>query len=249
MGGRSSTHTVQTQVVYRPDPVVAQKLAATEQKLVAIEEQARKAGDPKLYSTNAANLLTNFVEHLHELNITEAIQKAPGERHIGVIGDISCGKSTFLNTMFDLKLPVALGHCTTKCEPVHRIKKTSGDVIYWDVPGKSGDFRFYKLENLAFVKSLDTCLVLYDNDVAMIGDVLRVVEQLCPGRVVAIRTKLDQYNANNARTPVEEKIRDSTQITGALGKAVPLYFVSSHNIKNGTGDRYDWDALKAHIMS
>ncbi len=144
MGGSESTvHTHSVQVVYRPDPATTKKLEETQAQLTTLEQRAMRAGDPKLYSTNAANLLTNFVEKLTSLNITECIQKAPGERHIGVIGDISCGKSTFLNVMFKLSLPVALGHCTTKCEPVHRLRRAGGDIVYWDVPAKNDDFRFY----------------------------------------------------------------------------------------------------------
>ncbi len=249
MGGRGSViHTTQVQTVYRPDPIVAQKLAETQAQLAKIEQQAAQAGDPKLYSTNEANLLTNFVDKLKSLNITESIAKAPGERHVGVIGDISCGKSTFLNAMFGLSLSTALGHCTTKCEPVHRLNRAGGSIVYWDVPGKNDDFRFYKLENLAFVKSLDTCLVLYDNDINMIRDLLRVVTQIC-NKVILVRTKLDQYTVGNVRTPAEEKTRDIASVTTALGKTLPVYFVSSHNVQFARGDQFDWATVRSEIMS
>lgn len=250
MGGRSSTHTHSVQTVYVANPETTKALAAAQQQLTTYEAQARAQGDPKLYTANAAKLLDNFIEHLRELNITEAIQKGPNERHVGVIGDISSGKSTLLNNMFGLSLPVALGHCTTKCEPVHRIRRPAGDIVLWDLPGKNDDFRFYQAENLSFVKSLDMCLILYDNDVAMIRDVIRVVAQVCPGKIFAVRTKLDQYVASNARTPAQEKERDVQQITQLQpGKHIPVYFVSSHNIQFGRGERYEWDALRAEITS
>jgi predicted GTPase len=248
MGGRSSTHTQSVQTVYVANPETTKKLEVAQQQLATFEQQARAQGNPQLYTANATKLLDNFIEHLRELNLTEAIQKAPNERHVGVIGDISCGKSTFLNNMFGLSLPVALGHCTTKCEPVHRLRRAGGDIVYWDVPGKNDDFRFYQVENLSFVKSLDVCIILYDNDIAMVRDVVRVVNGVCPGKVIAVRTKLDQYVAGNARTPSQEKQRDLQEIT-QLGKALPLYFVSAHNIQFGRGERYEWDALRAEITA
>ncbi len=245
MGGRSSHHTHSVQ--YVPNPATEQKLAAVQAQLAKVEAQARAAGDPKLYSTNAANLMNTFVEKLHELPLTQCIPKGPNERHIGVIGDISCGKSTFLNVSFGLSLATALGHCTTECKPVHRVKRAIGDAVYWDVPGKNDSFRFYIAENLSFIKSLDLCIVLYDNDISMISDVLRVVSKLCPTRMLVVRTKLDQYSVNNVRSPAEEKVRDTTQITNVLGYAAPLYFVSANNVRDGRGSRHDWDALHTEI--
>ncbi len=245
MGGRSSHHTHSVQ--YVPNPATERRLAEVQAQLVRVEAQAKAMGDPKLYTTNATNLMNNFIENLGDLPLTQCIPKGPNERHIGVIGDISCGKSTFLNINFGLTLATALGHCTTECKPVHRLKRAIGDVVYWDVPGKNESFRFYIAENLSFIKSLDLCIVLYDNDISMIGDVLRVVSKLCSGRLLAVRTKLDQYDVNNARSPAEEKVRDLTQITNVLGHPIPLYFVSAYNVRDDRGSRYDWDALHTEI--
>lgn len=248
MGGGGSTETVYVpQYIYQSNPETEKKLAEVQEKLQAVEKEAQERGDPKLYQQNADKLFDTFIQSIDKLELNQCIQKKTGETHVGLIGDISCGKSTMLNALFGLKLPVALGHCTTVCEPVHAVKEGNSTHVYWDVPGKDGDFKFFKPENLNFPKDLDISVILYDHDISPNSNVIRVVDKICKGKVILVRTKLDQYNKTNVRTPAEEKERDRANVRSLLGKDLPIYFISSHNVING-GDLFDLDAFKKEIL-
>lgn len=248
MGGGGSTETVYVpQYIYQNNPETDKKLAEVTQKLQEVEKEAQERGDPKHYQKNADKLFDTFVGNLDKLELTEFIVKKTGETHVGLIGGISCGKSTMLNSLFNLKLPVALGHCTTECTPVHKVVNGQSAHIYWDVPGKDGDFKFFKPENLNFLKGLDICAILFDDDTAPNSNVIRVADKVCDGKIILVRTKLDQYNKTNVRTPAEEKARDQANVRALLGKDVPIYYTSSHNVVSG-GDLFDWEAFKKEIL-
>ena len=90
-----------------------------------------------------------------------------------------------INALFRKNLPVALGHCTDKCKIVH----IQNDNIIWDVCGHNDDFKFYNPMNSSFVKDLDKCVILFDNDISMIVNILKVVHKINPNNMVFIRTK------------------------------------------------------------
>ena len=242
MGGSESKEEHHYHTVYQTPPEVTAQLNDAIQKLQKLEAEAIKQGDPKLYADNANNLLDIFVSKLPTLDLTDTIKKETGEIHVGVLGPISCGKSTLLNSLFNLKLEVALGHCTKTCKPVH---KTSDLQVFWDVPGSNDDYRFYKAENLSFVKSLDKCVILFDNDIAMIANIIKVVHQLNPN-IILVRTKVDQYTVAHKRTIVEEKESDQKTLSDLVGITLPIYYISSHNIIAGK-EKYDWEIFKQKL--
>lgn len=245
MGGGDSRVEYVTQ--YVPDPA-AQAAAAAAQKACAemqlqlkkVEEEAILAGKPELYAVNSAKLMDTLVEKLPTMKLTEGIQVKTGENHIGVIGNISVGKTTLLNVLFGLKLPVSMDHCTEGCEVVHK----QGANVYWDVAGKNDDFRFYDPASLSFVKSLSTVVILYDSDMAMTANMIRVASKINTN-IVLVRTKVDQYRKNDLRTVEQIRERDAT-IAKTWLTDPQIYFVSAHNITDG-GERFDWDALEKRL--
>jgi small GTP-binding protein len=247
MGGGESHedhhhHHYHTTTVYQTPPEVEKELTDTKEALKVFETEAIDRGDPNLYKENANKLLDGFIEKLPQLNLVDLIVKETGENHIGFMGPISAGKTTMINTLFGLNLPVALGHCTTTCDVVH----TQDNMCFWDVPGSQDDYRFYKAENLSFVKSLDKAVLLYDNDIDMISNILRVVNKIIPDNIILVRTKVDQHNEKNVRTIAEEKEIDQRKIKELLGVELNVYCVSSFNIIND-GNSYDWEQLKTAI--
>src|SRR5437868_10857367 len=112
-GGSHEVHYIHT-----VPPHVQQQLNDQAVKLKEFEEEAKRKSDPKLYKDNASALLKNFVAGLDKLELTQSIQKNPGEVHIGVFGPISSGKTTLINTMFNTNLPTTLGHNTEGCKVV-----------------------------------------------------------------------------------------------------------------------------------
>lgn len=180
--GESHHHYYTTTYVYETPPAVKAELDECKASLAKLEAEAGEQGDPHLYAENSQKLLDNLVEKLPtlQLHLKEAISKKTGEEHVGILGPISAGKTTLLNTLFNLRLPVALGHMTKNCEAVHQVDHR----VFWDVPGSNDDFRFYKAENLAFVNSLDQCVILFDTDIAAIANIIKVAYKLNPTKIV-----------------------------------------------------------------
>jgi kynurenine formamidase len=116
--------------------------------------------------------------------------------------------------------------------------------IIWDVCGTNDDFKFYKPENLSFVKNLDKCIILFDNDISMISNMLKVINAINPNNMVIVRTKVDQYNNFNSRSIEEEKKIDKRRVKDLLNRDLETYCVSSHNVLNGKTEIYDWKSIR-----
>ena len=242
MGGGDSREVHHYHTVYQVPAETQKALDEQTKKLAEIEKEAKDRHDPKFFQQNSKTLMDNFVAQLPKLELTSIIDKR-GETHIGFIGQISAGKTSLINALFNKKLPVALGHCTDKCEVVHRENHN----VIWDVCGQNDDFKFYNPESLSFVKDLDICVILFDNDIAMISNFLKVVHKINPTKMILVRTKVDQYTYGHARTVAEEKALDKQKVKDLLNVPIEVYYVSSHNIANGTGEKYDWDEFKKSL--
>lgn len=242
MGGTESHSTTILTVI---SPETQEQLDNLKAALANFKKEAIEKGDPEHFNEHATKLFDTFVDTLPSLKLTENIQKSTGDSHIGIIGPISSGKTTFINTLFGINLPTALGHCTNSCDIVHTIKENDGTTFWWDVPGKNSDYRFYKPENLCFLKSLDTIIILFDNDISMIQDIIRVVTAVSTGKLIVIRTKIDQH-MDGSRTIEQERVLDTDKLRKYTN--AQLYYISSHNVKLG-GDRelYDWKELKKDL--
>ena len=246
MGGGGSTehhHHHHTQTVYRVPPETQKALDDQTEKLKGFEEEAQRRADPVYFKENSANLMDTFVEALPELKLTEFIKKETGDTHIGFIGQVSSGKTTMINTLFDKELPVAMGNCTEKCEVVH----SEDHMVVWDVAGQNDDYKFYDPMSLSFVKDLDKVVILFDNDISMISNILKVVHKINPDNMIIVRTKVDQHNNYNVRSVQEEQDLDKEKVKNLLGVEMKVFSVSSNNILFGTGEKFDWDLLKKEL--
>jgi GTPase SAR1 family protein len=183
--------------------------------------------------------LDKLVETLPSLELTECIQKEPGVRDIGVIGQISCGKTTLINTFYETNHETALGNCTEKCN----IAFGNQFLRVWDCPGSDDTFAFYNPLNLSFVRDLNLCVILFDNDIRSIENILKVVYSINKN-ILVIRTKIDQYRGGS-RTVAEEKILDCHKLKN-LGVTAPLLHISSHNFQDH-GELFDWKELNNYM--
>lgn len=243
MGGDGSKEVHYYHTSYQVPPETQSVLDSQAKQLKIFEEEAMVRSDPKLFEQNAKKLMEEYLDKLPRLKLTDIIKKETGETHIGFIGQISAGKTTLINTMYGLKLPVALGHCTEECMVVHKEEHN----VIWDVCGYNDDYRFYKPENLSFIKNLDVCVILFDNDVKMINNILKVVQKINPESMVIIRTKVDQHTASSVRTVEEERILDTRKVEEIIGVPKETYCISSHNVEKRTGKYYDWEKIKEKI--
>jgi small GTP-binding protein len=238
-GGGHEVHHYHTQTVYQPTPAQKAELEKAKAEVVEYKKEAIRREDPKLFKQNQAKAIDKYVEKIKVMNIKERIDKKPGDTHVGFIGNISAGKSSLLNSLFGLKEPVALDHCTTECKPVY-VKDSKR--YYWDVPGTNDDYEFYNYNSLGFVASLDLVVIVYDNDPMMITNIIKVVYALkTSNKIVFVRTKCDQ-GACNQRPVWVVKSSDLDKLKALLPNP-NLYCVSAHNVDKNDPMIYDWDAL------
>jgi tRNA U34 5-carboxymethylaminomethyl modifying GTPase MnmE/TrmE len=247
MGGSDSreVHHYHTNTVYQVPPETQAKLDEAITKVQALEEEAIAKEDPALFKENAAKAIDTFVRRIGDLDLKEAIDKRPNERHIAFIGNISAGKTSLINEMYGLDLPVALDHCTEGCKVVHTYKVGEITIFIWDVAGSNDDYKFYKAENLGFVKAVDLPVIVFGDDVAMITNFTKVVNAVNTNHIF-VRTKCDMRTTRDARTIEQVRSSDLTKLTTLVPDPL-LYCVSAHNVMNGREETFDWFALKARL--
>jgi len=238
-GGDSHHVVYQTNYVHQTPPQVIQQVE-TQQKQI---ETLKINQQTENYGTIMHNLTNNFIKNISELKLTEAITDKQGKKHIGFIGPISTGKTTMINTLCNIKLPVSLGHCTEGCKKVH----THDNTVIWDMCGTNDDYKFYNSKTLGFIASLDKVAILFSTDISAIANILRVVNEINPN-IVLIRSKVDQHNKLNCRSIEEEHVRDEQAVSELLGKNIKVYNTSSLNIMNSTGNKFDWEIVKNLLL-
>lgn len=243
-GGSKHTETIHHyHTEYVPNPETVAALAKAEEDIAILEKEAEELGDPNYFSNNIGKLFDNFVTKVSSLKLNDIIDKKPGETHVGFIGPVTAGKSSFANVMYGLTEEVALGHCTSGCEVVHT---TESGLVIWDMFGADNDFKYYKPETLSFVKNLDYCVIMFDSDISVVSWIIKTIYLINPNSVVIVRTKVDQCCEDSTRTVEEERNLDMTKVQELLGLAEPIqtYAVSTHNVKYHRGKRFDWDVLR-----
>jgi GTPase Era involved in 16S rRNA processing len=148
-----------------------------------------------------------------------------------VIGNISVGKSTLLNALFGLALPVGMGHTTTGAAPV--VKDAANKLVVWDTAGNNQDFNYLDPEQLNLFHSADIVFVLYDNSLRACDKIVRTVAQIKGNRCALLRTKCDTWEAGHTNTVDQEIARDRAELAQwGIGTDVKIYKTS----KNGGFD-------------
>lgn len=246
MGNSSSHSEVHVHhVEKKPDPKIKQQAEEAKKKAEELKKK-KEEEEKKTFGEQIKKQIDNVIKHTDKLNLEESIDKKEGEIHVGFIGPVSAGKTTLQNVMFGLSNPVSLGHCTTECMIVHK----KDNCIVWDVPGNDNSYRYFKKDNMEFIKSLDKCFILFDSDIAAVKNTILLVHKINPESLVIVRTKVDQYHEGNARTIEEEIIEDGNKVRDLLklDKPFKTYGVSSHNVKEGK-ETYDWEKVSSIITS
>lgn len=240
MGGGGSRVEYVTNTVYHVPAEVTQQLEKQKSQIDQLETEAKERNDPTHFTKNAKDLVDNLAKELPKLNLTSFINKKTGEHHVGFIGPVSAGKTSCINALFGLKLPVAMSHCTETCDVVH----VKGLNIIWDVFGSSNTLRFYDPESLAFIKDLDVSVLLFCDDIDMISDMLKIIYSINK-RVVIVRTKADLYSEDDARTIEQEQERDTKKANEVLGTTdIKTYCISSRNVAKNNNQIFDWKAFE-----
>lgn len=245
MGGGDShevQHHYHTTTVYQTPPAVQKQLDEAIAEVKELKAEAVAAGDPALFRENATKALEVFIRKIPELGLKDYIEKLAGEFHIGFLGNTSAGKSSIINTLYGTSEPVALDDCTKGCHIVHSYLKDGRTTFVWDVAGSNDDYQYYNATHLAFVKSLDLVVIVYDNDIGMISNFVKVVHAVNTN-IIFVRTKCDMKSKYDIRTVDQVKALDVSKLESLHADPI-VYAVSAHNIDNGAEETFDWFPLK-----
>jgi hypothetical protein len=251
MGHRHSRHHVEHihHVVIKPDPEIERKAKEAERQaneMKARAEASRRAEASKPLPVLIKEKVEAHIETVKKMDLKSSIVKKAGERHVGIIGPVSSGKTTLLNVMFGLSRKVAMGHCTNECERVY----DANNLVLWDTHGDDTSFRFFSPDQMSFIKGLDRCIVMFNSDIKSIENLIKIVYAVNPSALMIVRTKVDECEGSSAKTIKEEQFSDGEKVKDVfkLGKHFDTYCISSHNVRNGK-ETYDWAHLKKSIMS
>jgi tRNA U34 5-carboxymethylaminomethyl modifying GTPase MnmE/TrmE len=120
------------------------------------------------------------------------------------------GKTSLLNALFGLALPVGMGHTTTGAAPV--VKDAANKLVVWDTAGNNQDFNYLDPEQLSLFHSADLVFVLYDNSLLACDKIVRTVAQIKGSRCVLLRTKCDMWEAGHTNTIDQEIAKDRADL-------------------------------------
>eukprot|EP00026_Physarum_polycephalum_P017278 Phypoly_transcript_18451.p1 GENE.Phypoly_transcript_18451~~Phypoly_transcript_18451.p1 ORF type:complete len:251 (+),score=21.81 Phypoly_transcript_18451:48-755(+) len=194
MGGGGSHHAYKkrSKTRYSRPKTVAQEISPTRKRL---EEQAAQ-----FQAQKQADTLDTFLRGLWCLFLTDTIPRSEaGEKHFIFTGPVSAGKSSLLNKLLGLHLPVGYGHATTAATPV--VKDRVNKVVIWDCP----DYRYLNVNQLGFFKSADIVFLLCDSGLESAEQIVRAIVQITGAdRCVILMTKCDAIMVRRCRTVDQE---------------------------------------------
>jgi len=78
------------------------------------KKELKKLTDPEKMKELKESQLKNYLKHLSTKKWSESLENTLGVKHNVVVGNISVGKSSLLNYMFNLKLKVGFDETTMK---------------------------------------------------------------------------------------------------------------------------------------
>jgi small GTP-binding protein len=172
------------------------------QKIVQVQNACYKAFLDKLPS-NLLDFSDPFPPHLRVY------------QNVVLVGDVSVGKSSLLNAMFDLKLPVGANHTTTKVKNVHQ----DGNTVFWDTPGQNTkDQLLHNVDSIQILKAMDVIVIMYISDLNTIMDLCDLIHTL-KRPTVLVRMKADQVLAAEKRgeTPLSDYLTQDRLLADLRG--------------------------------
>lgn len=190
-----------------------------------------------------------YLDALGEMTFTTPIPPELQTAHnVLVIGDVSCGKSSLLNKLFNLRLKVGTGGTTEKVEAVFN----DGTSIVRDSPGGNQDFAYYDPTTLNFIHGVSIVVVFYESSLGTVSDILRVCHKLKGRAVVCVRTKCDLYDPSpDCRSLDEEMERDRATAKSLAVDGLQFYKTACYGANTFDNDRVralmNWEGNRAMV--
>lgn len=110
-----------------------------------------------------------------------------------VIGDISAGKSSFINYFFHQNQKIGVGETTSAVKkiPGYTIPHTNKTIYIWDLPGKNEQFNLANLKILSLYASAHKIFILNRKSPEDIKEMIQVLYRIKPDNLYYVRTQVD----------------------------------------------------------
>lgn len=106
--GNKHTHTIeyrpQVKTQYKTDPALQVKIDHLQAENKKFVDEVRKLNDPNAMVELREKQQQNYLKFIKSQKWTDGVKNEHGVKHNVVVGNISVGKSSLLNTFFNLKL-------------------------------------------------------------------------------------------------------------------------------------------------
>ena len=219
-------------VEYRDNPETQRQL---QQQNAMIEDlkrgldqavaEAKKRSDPAHFRTQQKAVFQEFLSRLGSMSFVDCLpEQLRGARNVMVIGDVGTGKSSLLNQLFGLRLPVGIGHTTTHAQAVFTEERS----VIWDTAGCNQDFAYYDPDTLNLIHSMALVVVLYNTSLVTAEPALRTACKIKGvAGVVCVRTMCDRRTAADVLTVNEETQRDRNLLADCNLSGVRVFQTSA----------------------
>ncbi|CAF0989435.1 unnamed protein product [Rotaria sordida] len=162
--------------------------------------------------------------------------KLPNQNNIAVLGSVSVGKSTIVNSLLDKKLAdVGAGETTTRTS----VYKGNGLQIF-DVYGKNDEKTYMTPESICDLKSVEKRLLVITSTVKDITKLARFLDQLNL-RYTIVFNKFDLVD-DEEQQQLRQKIENEVKVL-ELKCCEKIYFISGKHPEKFD----DWNKLVKHL--
>jgi GTPase Era involved in 16S rRNA processing len=139
-------------------------------------------------------IFLNFLKQLKSFSIMNPLPKGNGYRYCAIIGENSAGKSSLLNTAFNLHLEVGVDDTTEKIEKVYTDPALK--MVYFDSPGLNQTINITHAECLKAFYSIDFMFIATSTTFKNSIKSIQVMDKINPPKLFLVRSQCDKFKTD-----------------------------------------------------
>jgi small GTP-binding protein len=206
-----------------------------------IKELHENEKNPAKLKQNQARLFDKYVAAIASKDLHTPSLKAIAATMIinaAVVGNVSVGKSMFLNALFGADLAKTGADRTTEVAQkvkTHTTLARGTKVDVFDVPGNDSKFTYFDLDKIDFIARMHLVVVLFQDTITYVYDILRTLKALGI-KFIVVRNKIDNMDECDELPWTQVLARDRQTLLTDLGIDTTVYGISSRNTKKAKAE-------------
>lgn len=214
-----------------------------EEKIEEATKLARLQKDYKKLKEFKKESIEIFCDKLKKLNLKKTNNTGTGLKKKIFVGNISAGKSSMINFLFDRNEDTGLGEITSEIKEVYVYNK----IKIYDCPGFNEDFSISRVEVIEKLSTFDQIYILYNDSIKTINDIIKIIFAIFDIKdIFFVRTHCDQSKKTDKKTIQKEIDNDIKNLKELLGIEInpEQIFATSAKI-----DGFENEKLKKSLLS